>query len=72
MIKDPDSSGQLVVFTSYARQEFASFEKDFDGQLNETIEDVEYSYPTIYFYSLDRGEIIWEIFGADAFVHLND
>ena len=69
MIDDPEGN-QLVVFTSYMRQKYASFEqvpfRKFNGNKDPTLT----SYPTIFFYSLSERKIVWEIFGADAFVHL--
>ena len=71
LIDDPTGeTDQLIVFTSYMRQAYASNELVPDGLRNWTIPDEETSYPTVYFYSLAEKKIVWEIHGADAFVHI--
>ena len=77
LIKDPEENAHVVAFTSCKRQEYASFEsekipEDEDGKQRNTVtEEPRTSYPTIFFYSLAKKKIIWEIFGADAFLKIN-
>ena len=64
-------SGKTVVFTAYLQEKFSSKERQesqiCDDKENEVTKNW---YPTIFFYDLDKNQVVWEIFGSDLFIKI--
>ena len=64
----PGKTGKTIVFTAYLMQNFVSCQHE--GNVVK-IEDEPCWYPTIFFHDLDQQKIVWEIFGAEQFIHID-
>ena len=66
-----NTSGKTVVFTAYLQEKFSSKERQesqiCDDKENEVTKNW---YPTIFFYDLDKNQVVWEIFGSDLFIKI--
>ena len=65
--QDDLPGGLTLVFSAYLQEKYTSKE-------NEGIEENPAKkcwYPTIFFYDLRKDKVVWEIFGAEQFIHID-